>query len=102
MKIKTLILKENEANFNSNIIHNLSSYDMRPNEFQLLSKGLNFCPNTPSCRLQFNKTQVTEKLKATVDKRLNTYINSTNNPTTNFTRDPFWTNKNWTPPINEN
>ena len=100
MKTKQIILKENESSFNNNIIHNLSSHKLHYNEYLLLTKGLNFSPNTTSCQLKSNQKLITGKLKNTINKRIIALTNQ--NMNTNYTRHPFLNTKNWTPPNNNN
>ena len=88
------------VSFNNNLIHNLSSHKLQQNEHNLLTKGLNFSPNTISCQLKSNQEQVTGKLKNTINKRIIALTNQ--NINTNYARHTFLNTKRWTPPNNNN
>ena len=98
MQTKELILKQNEKSFNQDIVHNLSNYNLKTDEINLLSKGLNFCPNIDSCKLQSDKSTVTNKLITTINNRLY-FHNLKKQP---YERHPFHRTSNWTAPRTEN
>ena len=103
MQRKLHILKTNEKEFNRNLIHNFSDYELTADEHKILCKGLTYSLNTTTYRKADKKQDLINQLQTKINKQIYFHDKNRNqqNPTT-ATKHPFKNSTNWNPDINDN